>query len=104
MVVTSNEMRDVIKDVSYNKSPGLDGICSEQMKFACQQLPVLFSILMSAILVHGYVPKSMLKTVIIPMIKRKNKRISDNDNYIPICLASVFMKVFEKVLYSRMDG
>ena len=69
MVVTSNEM--TIKDLSYNKSPGLDGICSEHMKFAGQQLPVLLSILMSAILVHGYVPKSMLKSVIIPIIKNK---------------------------------
>ena len=74
------------------------------MKFAGQQLPVLFSTLMSAILVHGYVPKSMLKSVIIPIIKNKNKRISDKDNYRPICLANVFTKVVEKVLYSRMDG
>ena len=36
MVVTSNEMEDIIKDLSYNKSPGLDGICSEHMKFAGQ--------------------------------------------------------------------
>ncbi len=36
MVVTSNEMEDIIKYLSYNKSPGLDGICSEHMKFAGQ--------------------------------------------------------------------
>ena len=59
MVVTSNEMEDIIKDVSYNKFPGLDGICSEHIKFAGQQLPVL-SILVSAILVHGYVPNILL--------------------------------------------
>ena len=104
MVVTSNEMEDIIKDLSYDKSPGLDGISSEHMKFAGQQLPVLLSKLMSAILVHGYVPKSMLKSVIIPIIKNKNKRISDKDNYRPICLANVFTKVVEKVLYSRMEG
>ena len=32
MVVTSNEMGDIIKDVFYNKSPGVDGICSEHYK------------------------------------------------------------------------
>ena len=63
MVVTSNEMEDIIKDLSYNKSP-----------------------------------------IIIPIIKNKNKRISDKDNYRPICLANVFTKVVEKVLYSRMEG
>ena len=46
----------------------------------------------------------MLKSVIIPIIKNKNKRISDKDNYRPICLANVFTKVVEKVLYSRMEG
>ena len=86
---------------------GLDGISSEHIKFAGQQLPVtvLLSILllMSAALVHGYVPKSMLKSVIVPIIKNKNKRISDKDNYMPICISNVFTKVVEKVLYSRME-
>ena len=50
------------------------------------------------------VKKSMLKSAIIPIIKNKNKRISDKDNYRPICLATVFTKVVEKFLYSRRDG
>ena len=70
MVDTSHEMEYIIKDLSYNKSPRLDGICSEHIKFAGQQLSVLLSIIMLAILVHGYVPKSMLKSVIIPTIKQ----------------------------------
>ena len=40
----------------------------------------------------------------IPIIKNKNKRISGKDNYIPICVANVFTKVGEKVLYSCLDG
>ena len=46
----------------------------------------------------------MLKSVTIPIIKNKNKRISEKNNYRPICLGYVFTKVVEKVLYSRMDG
>ena len=38
----------------------------------------------------------MLKSVIIPIIKHKNKRISDKDNYIPICLANLFTKMAGK--------
>ena len=73
------------------------------LNVAGQQLPVLLSIVMSAILVHCYVPKSMLKSVIVPIIKNKNKRISDKDNYRPMCISNVFTKVVEKVLYSRME-
>ena len=60
MIVTSNEIEDIIKDLDYNKSPGLNGISSDHMKCAGQQLPVLLSILMSAIIVHVYVPKSSM--------------------------------------------
>ena len=56
---------------------------------------------MSAILDRGYVPKYMLKSVIIPIIKNKNKCIRDKDDYRHICLANVFTKVVLKVLYSR---
>ena len=47
-IVTSREIKEIINDLSY-------GITSEHMKFASQQLPVLLSILISAILIHGYV-------------------------------------------------
>ena len=59
---------------------------------------------MSAVLVHGYVPKSMLNSVIVPIIKNKNKRTSDKDNYRHnIRISDVFTKVVEKVLYSRIE-
>ena len=66
-------------------------------------LLVLLSILMSSVLIHGYVPKSKLRYVIVPIIKLKTIRISDKDNYIPICISDVFTKVVEKVWYSRME-
>ena len=34
MIVTSNEIEEIIKDLACNKSPGLDDISSEQIKFA----------------------------------------------------------------------
>ena len=60
-------------------------------------LLVLLSILMSSVLIHGYVPKSKLRSVIVPIITIKTIRISDKDNYIPICISNVFTKVVEKV-------
>ena len=95
-IVTSREIKEIINDLSY-------GITSEHMKFASHQLPVLLSILISAILIHGYVPRSMLTSVIVPIIKDKNKRISEKDNY-QICLSNVVTNVVEDTLYSRMDN
>ena len=65
---------------------------------------MLFSILMSAILVHGRVPSAMLKSVMNPIDKHKNKHITDKGNYRPICLANVFTKVIENVLLSRLHN
>ena len=104
MIVSSSEIVDIIADMSCNKSPGLDGLTSEHMKFANSKLPVLLSILMSAVLIHGHVPRSAMRSVLVPIIKNKNKRITDKDNYRPIRLSNVFTKVIEKVLLCRMQG
>ena len=104
MIVSSSEIEDIIADMSCNKSPGLDGLTSEHMKFANSKLPVLLSILMSAVLIHGHVPRSAMRSVLVPIIKNKNKRITDKDNHRPICLSNVFTKVIEKVLLCRMQG
>ena len=41
MRVNVNEICEIIEDLSYNKSSGLEGITSEHMKLANRQLPVL---------------------------------------------------------------
>ena len=104
MIVSSAEIEAIIADLACNTSPGLDGLTSEHMTFSNSKLPVLLSILMSAVLTHGHVPRSAIRSVLVPIIKNKNKRITDKDNYRPICLSNVFTKVIEKVLLCRMQG
>ena len=41
--------------------------------------------------------KTMQKSLIVHMIKDKNKRVSDRDNYRLICLSNVFTKIVEKI-------
>ena len=73
MYVSPSEITQIINDLPCNKSPGLDGLTSEHLKYASSQLSMLLSILMSAILTHGRVPSAMLKSVMIPIVKNKNK-------------------------------
>ena len=87
MSVTPSEITEIINDLPCNKSPGLDGLTSEHLKYASRLLSVLLSILMSTILVHGRVPSAMLKSVRIPIVKNINKHITDKENYRPICLS-----------------
>ena len=94
--VNVNEISEIIEYLSYNKSPGLDGITSEHMKLANGQLPVLLALFVSTILLRDYLTETMLKSVFAPTIKDKNKRVSDMDKYRQICLFTVFTEIGEK--------
>ena len=103
MTVDLFEMKAVIDDLACNKSPGLDGLSSEHFKFAHSRLPALLSTLVTSIVVHGHVPESMNESVIVPIIKDKNKRVNDKRNYRPICLSNICSKIIEVVLFNRMS-
>ena len=103
MTVDAGEMTIIINDLSCNESPGLDGLTAEHMKYADSQLLVLLSVLVSSILVHGYIPKVITESVFVPVIKDKNRCVNDKGNYRPICLSNIGSKIVEAVLLNRMD-
>ena len=45
----------------------------------------------------------MIKSVIVPIIKSKTKSSNDKSNYRPVTIATVISKVFERVLFIRME-
>ena len=96
-------MTSIINDLSYNKSPGLDGLTAEHIKYADHQLLVLLSALVSSILVHGYIPTIITESVIVPVIKYKNRRVNDKGNYRLVCLSNIRSKIVEVVLLNRMN-
>ena len=103
MTVDRFEMKAVIDDLASNKSPGLDGLSAEHFKFAHSILSELMSTLVSSIVVHGHLPQSMNESVIVPIIKDKNKRVNDKNNYRPICLSNVCSKIIEVVICNRIS-
>ena len=60
------------------------------------------STLVSSIVVHGHVPHYMNESVIVPIIKDKNKRVNDKNNYRPICLSNICSKIIEVVIFNRI--
>ena len=61
------------------------------------------SLLYSSLLIHGFLPDSMMVTVIAPIIKNKAGNLSDNNNYRPIALATVASKLFECLILSSFN-
>ena len=92
-----------MNDLDGNKSCGLDGIEAEHLKLGSRLLFTLLGHCLTSFFVHGFLPKSMIDNVLVPVIKSKTGRIMSKDNYRPIALASVVSKVAESIIFNRIS-
>ena len=81
ILVSVEEVCDAMNALSDGKASDVDHISAEHLKYAGPRLPVLLSLLFSAVLRHGYVPPRLLNIVLIPIIKKINGNVTDRDNY-----------------------
>ena len=44
----------------------------------------------------------MNESVIVPILKDKNKRVNDKNNYRPICLSNICSKIIEVFIFNRI--
>ena len=64
------------------------------------RLHVHISILFNLFIKFSYVPKSLMKCVIIPFVKCKSDDLTDVNNYRAIAISTAISKLFESVLSS----
>ena len=55
-------------------------------------------------ILHGYIPKPRITTVIVPILKNKNGNHQDCVNYRPIAIATVVSKLFEKIIFVNIKN
>ena len=103
ILVSPSMVTDAIKNLSMNKSCGLDGITAEHLKYASERLPYLLSMCITSFFTHGFLPESMLSVLIVPVIKDKAGNINAKDNYRPIALASIISKIVEMIMLDRLE-
>ena len=103
MVISVNEISEIIRGLSNGKAAGTDNLTAENLKYADLKLPTLLSLFVTSVLFHGHLPNSLIESVIVPIIKDKNKRVSDKNNYRPIGLSNICTKILEKLLLCRME-
>ena len=63
----------------------------------------MLTLCFNACLKHGFLPDSMIHTILVPIIKDKTGDVTSKNNYRPIALASVISKIFEVVLLNRCE-
>uniref|UniRef100_A0A4W5LRK9 Reverse transcriptase domain-containing protein n=3 Tax=Hucho hucho TaxID=62062 RepID=A0A4W5LRK9_9TELE len=99
--ITVNEVKDAIKELQVNKSPGVDGIIAEFYK--------IYGSLLAPILLEVYqymeennrVSESMVTGLITILYKNKGSKLK-LENYRPISVLNSDYKILAKILANRM--
>ena len=98
-----DQISNILKDIDTNKSPGPDGITGTVLKKCSSSLSYPLSILFNISFASGQLPQDWKVANVVPVHKKGDK--TDIENYRPISLTSLVMKVMEKIvrdeLYSK---
>ena len=61
------------------------------------------AIVLQAFMRHGFLPDSLMLTMIVPIPKSKNGDITSKGNYRPIAIATVISKILEICIQKRLQ-
>ena len=102
-VVTECEVRDALKQVGLNKSPGLDGLPYEvYLRMSHMFVPILTD-MFDHWFAQGAIPGSVIKGV-ITLLKKGGRHVWEGlDDYRPITLLNTELKILARVLANRLQ-
>ena len=100
---TIAEVLDAVKKLHKGKAPGFDSITAEHIQFASEILLEILCILFNQCINIEYVPICFRRGIQIPIFKGKNACSLDPNSYRGITLLSSFNKLFEMLLWSRLE-
>jgi len=100
---TNADVKVAIKNLKMGKSAGFDGIFAEHFKYADDIICTYLSMLFNAMIMHGYIPNSIMYTIIVPIVKDKKALLNSKDNYRPVALTSIISKILEIVLLNLIE-
>lgn len=98
-----DEVMKAISTLKSRKAPGIDNIQNEHLKFGGRKLHIAIQQLYNGIMKVGYIPESWKTSIIIPLYKGNNKPKEDPDSYRAVSLLPVLYKLFEKLIYGRVQ-
>lgn len=102
-------VQDVLRSLQkqkLGKAVGPDNVAMEAFVFGGSKLAVHLCLLFNLFVKHGYLPKTFMSSLLVPLVKCKNGDLSDINNYRAIALSNALSKLFEHVLVDSVhtDG
>jgi hypothetical protein len=102
-IITPNDIAMAIRNLKRGKSVGFDLLASEHYIHSDHMLKVFLALLYTSFITHGHLPDTIMKTIIVPLIKSKTGDASDKNNYRPIALVTAASKLLELVLLNNIE-
>ena len=99
--VSLSSVVKVISSLDNGKATGLDGICVRSLKAGSPILSYYLQHIFNLSLATGIVPRCWKKKRVTPIFKKGDR--DDVNNYRPISLLPVCMKVFEKIVHAQVS-
>ena len=103
----AEEIKEAVKKLKNNKSPGKDQITAEQIKNAPEILYRIIADMFNNVAKTGEYPKEIIEGLIIP-IQKQGKKKGEIENLRPITLLNQIRKILSIVMisriYSRIDN
>ena len=94
------DVRNLLKNINSNKAPGPDGIHGKILKNCAVSIAYPLSIIFNISYNTGLIPNEWKLAHIVPVHKKGTK--ASVENYRPISLTCLTMKIFEKLIRNRI--
>ena len=79
--ITVENVINAIRNLNTDKSDGMRGTCSNHFIYASHRFYVVFSVLINAMIVHGYSADELLQSVLVSIPKDARGDLLASDNY-----------------------
>ena len=98
---TTEEIADIVSNLKNSSSSGYDNIPIKLIKYCNNELAPVIAHINNQSLIDRIFPTSLKIARVVPIFKNGNA--STVSNYRPISILSVFSKVFEKIVHTRLE-
>jgi hypothetical protein len=95
-----SRIRKLLKEINVNKSPGPDGINGRVLKACREGIAYPLSCIFKLSYNTGQIPSDWKLGNVVPVHKKGSK--TSVENYRPISLTSLVMKIFEKIVRDKL--